>query len=317
MGELEASQQPGSSRRAEPQVSDDKLEKWHQLLVENYVRILREVSELHPLGGRGYRNEQWGGDWSVARGFVRLFCEAHIRRQLTVLSRTYQLQRAVKSLSKCREGFLEEAHDSCQRILDAIPARQRVKLFLATVSPVALGLFVATLGVENVYEAAVKVASSEFRTRIGGSLQSNILIGYSLLAVIYLLVFFAGSFAYKRGMFFPAVRYREASKWSRRWLERNRQLRNLKQPSDGINVYAIEDDLYAELNFPKPREPLLDVLITIGTVVPGLVAWSLYAATAGREEEFSAILFFSVVFGIIGVGAIVRTLQVARRRKCR
>jgi hypothetical protein len=317
MAEVVRSQEPGTSQGTDSQVAYDKLGQVHQLLIENYVRILREVSKLPPFGGRGSKNDQWGGDWSISRVLVRLFCEAHIRRQLTVLSRIYQLQQGLKGIRTSQTDSLEKGHESCERILGAIPSRQGVKLFLATASPVALGLFVAMLGVENVYEAAVKLASPEFRTRIGASLQIGLLVSYSLLAVIYLLAFFAGSFAYKRGMFFPAVRYREMSNWSRRLLARNRTRRGLEDPQDGINVYAIENHLFDELQFTKLREPRIDIFITLGTVVPGLLAWFLFVATAGRDEEFSAIVIFTVAFVLIGGAVILRALQVARRREWR
>jgi hypothetical protein len=284
-------------------------------LIENYVRILREVSQLHPLGGRGGKKEQWGGDWSVSRIVVRLFCEIHIRRQLTVLSRIYQLQQGLKGSITGQGNFPEEAHKSCQQILSAIPSLQRLKLFFATASPVVLGLFVASVGgVENAYEAAVKVASPQFRARIATSTQSGLLFGYSLIVAFYLLAFFAGSFAYKRGLFFPGVRYLEASEHNKRRIDRNRELRKVEKTPDGTNVYALESDLFAKLQFAKPKEPFIDILITIGAVLTGVLAWGLYVVTATRSSEVPGIEIFTVLFGIIGGAVIFRAVQIARQR---
>ena len=142
-------------------VAVTELGKWHQLLIHHYVRILKEVSELHPIGGRGYKQELYGGDAGVWRVFVRWFVEAHIRRQVSALSGVYLLQQGIQNFGPAERGWLDEAHKSCEKILTAIPSRQRAKLLLATTSPLVVGLLVAALGVDNIYEALVKAATSQ------------------------------------------------------------------------------------------------------------------------------------------------------------
>src|SRR5215211_7645479 len=289
-----------TSHSAHLRPSGDDLRAAHEALIGNYVRILKEVSDLRPLGGRGDKEELYGGDWSVWRVFVRLFCEAHIRRQLAVLSRVYLLEKSLEGVRGKQDSFVDEALKSCERVLTAIPSRQRIKLLTAAVSPVVVGVFAAVLGVDNVYEAAVKVAREGHVQDIGASLQRNVLVIYSLLAATYLLLPFASSFAYKRGLFYPKVRFLEASKWSKRKLEKNRMRRRLPESNEGTNVYLIESNLFRILSFRKPKEPPIDILVTVGTVTTGLLGWSLYVLSARGSEEADVLLIWTVIFAGFG-----------------
>ena len=316
MAQLEGSP-TGISRNAHPLASDDDVKGTHEALVRHYVRILREVSELRPLGGRGDKHELYGGDWSVWRVFVRLFCEAHIRRQLAALSRVYLLEKSLEGVQEEQDSFLDEALKSCERVLTAIPSRQRVKLLIASLSPIVVGILAAVLGVDNVYEAVVKVVREGHIRDLGASLQRNVLIIYSLLAAAYLLLPFATSFAYTRGLFYPKVRYLEASRWSKRKIDENRKRRGLPEPDEGTNVYLIESNLFRILSFRRPKEPPIDVLVTVGTVATGLLAWSLYALSARGAEKGSVLLILTAIFAFLGIGIVGRALQVAFHREWR
>jgi hypothetical protein len=296
-------------------VLSTEWEEKHQLLIRHYIRILGEVSKLHAVGGRGYKIEQPGGDWSVWKAFVRLFCEAHIRRKLTALSEIYLLQQNLQGLSATQASGLDEAQKSCDRVLNAIPSRQRVKLVLASASPIVVGLLVTALGVDNLYEAILAIVSQGVREGIGILFQSVVLLVYLMLAAVYLVIPFAVSFAYKRGLFFPAVRYDEAANWSKRRLDRNRKRRGLPEPS-GANVYDIEDELFALLAFGKPKEPRVDVFVTLGAVAWGLLAWGLFAI-AVRDMHYDVMPIATILIIGLGIAAAGRALLVAIRRRWR
>lgn len=307
-----------SFSEGEPSVALTELKNAHQLLIQNYIRILKEVSRLRPLGGHGYWKELYGGDISVWRVYVRLFVEAHIRRQMSALSRLYLLQQGLPALNSDQKNWLGEAHKSCEEMLSAIPSRQRVKLVLATVSPVVVGLLLARLGADNIYEAVVKAAASEeFRARIEPSRQNAFLVVYVFLAALLFSLPFATSFAYKRGLFFPRVRQLEATNWSKRRSETHRKVRGLPKSNGGTNVYEIEDELFQLLSFGKPKEPQVDVMITVETLVSAILAWVLFVVAAREELKTaeSALSLFAVA-GICSLG-IARALQVAYRRTCR
>jgi hypothetical protein len=312
------SEPEASFPEGEPPVALTKLKNAHHLLIHHYIHILKEVSKLRPLGGHGYWQELYGGDISVWKVYVRLFAEAHIRRQMRVLSRLYLLQQGLPALSSDQKNWLGEAHKSCEEMLSAIPSRQTVKLFLTTASPVVLGLLLATLGADNIYEVVVKAAASqEFLARIEPSRQNAFLVVYVFFAALLFSLPFATSFAYKRGLFFPRVRHLEATSWSKRRSETHRKVRGLPESNGGTNVYEIEDGLFQLLSFGKPREPQVDVMVTVWTLVSAILAWVLLVVAARGELEpaESAISLF-VVAGICSLG-IARALQVAHRRTCR
>jgi hypothetical protein len=167
--------QPADMAEAdEHRTASSPIQEAHLALISHYVRILKELSTLRPIGGRRARQVSSGYRPFVWRSLVRLFSEQHIRRQLSALSRLYALQLGVAlSRSDVEDQWLDEAQRSCEKVSGAISSWQRLKLWLAVASPIVGGFIVAGLGVDDLYAATVTtVTSEEFKAR-SASLVNN------------------------------------------------------------------------------------------------------------------------------------------------
>jgi hypothetical protein len=254
----EAERSADMSRRTKATTGSDELRAAHEALIFQYVRLLKEVSSLPLIGGAAATMKSRVG-WIVWRGLVRLFVEAHVRRQLQTLRNLYVLQQSIilSSLNH-KDTLFEEGQESVEKLLEAISSWHRLKLILATTSPVVVGLLVAKVGVDNVYDAVVNVATSRgFKTSAGTFLVNYSLLAYFLLALAYLLFPVLGSFNYKRHMFFPTPAS-ELPEWLQRRRARPRAKRRERPLRQGPNVYEIENDLFNMLEARKSQEPRLD-----------------------------------------------------------
>jgi hypothetical protein len=155
------------------------------------------------------------------------------------------------------------------------------------------------------------------KARIQASSQNAVLVIYVFLVALLFFLPFATSFAYKRGLFYPPVRYLEATSWSKRRMDMYRKLRGLPKPEVDANVYEIEDKLFKLLSFGKRREPQIDVVVTVLTFMAALVTWLLFGIGARRQVDAIGLAVFSIVVVAVCSLAIARALQVAQQRAWR
>lgn len=257
----------------------------HSTLVSHYVRILKGLSSLRPIGERRARQVSLGYRYFVWRSLVRLFSEQHIRRQLSAISRLYALQLGVAiSRSDVEAQWLDEAQRSCEKVLGAISSWQRLKLWLAVASPIVGGFIVAGLGVDDLYAATFAMVTSEgFKARSASLVSNYGLLAYFVIAIAYFLLPFWDSFSCKRELFYPATRYEDLAKRGKRRLERRSKRQGLPLFEDGPNVYDSEDRLYALLETRKKQELRLDTVLGICSLV--LVAIGHFVYLAGAKPS--------------------------------
>jgi hypothetical protein len=231
-----------------------------------------------------------------------------------MLSKMYGLQEglAISSANE-RSKWLEDAQKACDKVVGAISSWQRLKLLAATLSPIIVGLVIARLGAEDVYDAVVKMASSEAFKRGSGGLLKGLGVAYFVTAITYLLLPVAGSFSYKRGLFYPAGRFHEQPKWRQRRLEKRRIKRGLPSFEHGRNVYQLENELYDLLETRKRPEVRLDLVVTICTLVLVAIAYFLGKV----REDFSQENSVTVVILVLCLFGILRAINMARRRQWR
>lgn len=316
MSETAASTPKADDSQDRPPVSPSHLEGAHDALLQHYVRILKEVPHLHPIGGRGKLHDLFGRDLTVWRALVRLFCESHIRHQISTLSKMYALQEGLAlSSSKEDSKWFEDAQKSCAKVLGGMSSWHRLKLLTATLSPIIVGLVIARLGAEDVYDAVVSVVSSEAFKRSSAGLLRGLGVAYFVIAIAYLLLPLAGSFSYKRGLFYPAGRFQEQPKWRQRRLERHRKKRGLPSFEQGMNVYQLENELFDLLETRKRSEPRLDLVINICGLVLIVIAYSL--STIGKVDFSLSVIGSTVVLAVLFLIACIRTVYLARRRRWR
>jgi hypothetical protein len=299
-------------------ITSEMLKAPHQALMVHYVRLLKEVSSLHLITGRGKREEFFGRDLFVWRGLVRLFVEAHIRRQLLALRDAYALQQSIAPATLSSEDkWFEEAQKSSEKLLAAISSWHRLKLALATITPVLAGVIIARLGVDSIYDAAVRVTTSkEFRASTSAFLTNYILLVYFLLAIMYLLLPVMMSFRYKRRMFFPGAWYQEIPNWQRRQ-ETRKQAKKGKPPfPQGANVYEVENELFATLEVRKPREPYVDIMVTLCVMLAGAAGWTFYL-TRTTDQARAYFFYPTFLLGLLLAFVIGETVYRAAHRKWR
>jgi hypothetical protein len=230
----------------------------------------------------------------------------------------YALQQGLAlSSSDERNQWLEDAQKACDKVLGAISSWHRLKLLTATLSPIVVGLLIARLGAEDIYDAAVKVVSSQAFKRGSAGLFRGIGVAYFVIAVTYLLLPVAGSFSYKRGLFYPAGRVQEQPKWRQRRLERQRIKRGLPPFEQGTNIYPLENALFDMLEVRKQPEARLDLMVTMCSLILVIVAYFLAMIDRAREDFGRLVNGTTFVLLVACLLGIVRSIQMARRRKWR
>jgi hypothetical protein len=281
--------------------------------------MLKAVPRLHPIGGRGRQNDVWGGDPAVWRALVRLFCESHIRRQLSTLSKIYSLQEGLTLSSNGQATWFENAQKACDKILAAISSWQRLKLLAATLWPIVVGLLIARLGAQNVYDATIKMFSSQSFKRGSADLLRGLGVAYFVVAIAYLMIPVSGSFSYKRGLFYPAGRLQAQPKWRQRRLKRRALKLALPSLDDETNIYQLENQLFDLLDSRKRPEARLDLVASVCSLILVIVVAYLISTKQSLRITSSPWLNRTIIIAIVAASliGIVRAINMARRRRWR
>jgi hypothetical protein len=313
---------PEPFRHVSSTIIPNTLKAPHEALIFHYVRLLKEVSSLRLISGRGKRRELYGRDVYVWRGLVRLFIEAHIRRKVLALRNAYALQQTIAlSTPNGEDKWFEEAQRSLEKLLTAISSWHRLKLSFATLSPVLVGLIIARFGVDSIYDAVIEMATSKELKAGSNALLSNYgLLTYFMVAVAYLLLPVMRSFRYKRRMLFPESAHQEIPKWEQRLEARERARRGHPPFLEGVNVYEIEDELFRALEVGKPREPYLDVMVAIFTMLTTAAGWSLFLTNMRRTPPYRIggfLLYLTIILSLLIVFTIGYTIYRAAHRRWR
>jgi hypothetical protein len=213
--------------------------------------------------------------------------------------------------------WLEDAQKACDKVLGAISSWHRLKLLAATLSPIVIGLVIARLGAEDIYDAAIKMVSSQAFKKGSAGLLRGLGVAYFVVAVTYLLLPVAESFSYKRGLFYPAGRLHEQLKWRQRRLERRRIKRGLPPLEEGINIYQLENELFDLLEIRKQPEPRIDLMVTICSLILVTIAYFLSVIGRVREDLGPLVNGITVVLVVACLIGVLRSIYMARRRRWR
>jgi hypothetical protein len=99
MSETAASTPRAEGSHDRPSVTPLSLESAHDALLQHYVRILKEVSRLHPVGGRGKLYDLFGRDLNGLAGTSTPFL------RITYPASTFDALEDVRSSRRPRDLF--------------------------------------------------------------------------------------------------------------------------------------------------------------------------------------------------------------------
>ena len=248
----------------------DELKAAHAELIAKYLAVLGEASTF---GEHSIRQTTEAAppksEWAAwQRVLVNRLAQAHIKRRLVVLARTY-LQLAQAPLCEDYRDWLTTANESCAQLESSLSSWKLPGLF-ALISPL---IAVGTLLAKTPYRAAKPVF---------GQVGLVFIISAVLLGVAY-----RDSHREKRRLFLWGYRARPAE-------------REESEPTR--NIYRAEDRLFGLLSRHKPREWSLlgavalawaawTVLGLLAFFILGNYPWKFSAIAAGLALSPSLIIF--------------------------
>lgn len=184
------------------------------------------------------------------RPLVRLFIEDHLHSKLKEISSSYiRLIQTVDSDKKSdfnKIEWLKKSSENCDAFASTIFSWTSLKGSLIWLSNIIIGLILAYVGFDNIFQLAVKFNWSQSIVSLFLSIASLLIIlttyGFLIFAVAIV------SFYAKRVLLFPNADLRPSSKYT---------------ILPAANIYKIENDLFVIIGRKKSAEFPVDIFITL------------------------------------------------------
>ena len=172
-------------------------------ILEKYVKtpkqkaIIKNIEYIFDLYIYSYR-------LSTLRYFVKLFIESHIKGKLNLIGNSYILlaQTIIVDEQSANEyqNWLKQAEEGTRKFANTLSSFQSISGFIKVSWPLIVGLLVANFGVDNIYQAIIKIIPYISITKFSFLL-------FILIIFIYLASFIVSAFIYKRSLFHSGSQY--------------------------------------------------------------------------------------------------------------
>jgi hypothetical protein len=249
----------------------DNLMSCHQQLLGAYTDVLNRIRQLPALfAGRGRR-------YSIRRGshfrtllcwrfMIRLHTEAHIRRQLRNLTNAYvRRQFSSTAILSINKEELQSAQEECNKIVESLSDNSRLA-------------------------PAIVVGLTIIAPLIPLILKANPVPFYQLLTTVYffvlaIIIFLPGTIA--------VIVYADAFRFKRQLF--GADLPRMESRSS-MNIYELENRLYAILDQPKRTESASDLWLRAGIII---ILWIALGRLYSRPPYFQVPILYWTISAII------------------